>query len=585
MSEQKSYLRFSVAQRLEHGLLLLSFTILGITGLPQKFVGMPWAESMIAAMGGIETVRIIHRYAAIVLMALSIYHVIAVAYKIFVQRVELTMMPDWQDLKDLLGVLAYNLGLSRLRPKLPRYNFEEKMEYWAVVWGTVIMAITGFMLWNPIASAKFLPGSFIPAAKAAHGGEALLAVLAIIVWHMYGVHLRRFNKSMFAGQLSYEEMAHEHALELERFERGTLRRPAPPEEEIKRARIFMPIAAIIAMTLIFGLYLFATFEDTAASATLVAEGPRENAFQPLTTASRNGGNMHVTIEEYTGPESCAASGCHTARPLETAATSAHNQRIAAAGPHPWLAKLVESETAAGGAIPGCLVCHAQDYQADDLLASARTVRAAGGKTCLRCHSSDHAENSVHAEVGLACVSCHTTIDHQIQTEVACQSCHAEMPHADPFLNTKHTRLDCRTCHVRNDTQLIVDASQPTLNSVTGFFEPTIERSTSNPQYIWQTEDGSPASVDTTKAVIVPVIPTTLLAPAEFDPAAFALTGKADGAIQETTINITASHGVTRQGVRTCDTCHGPNGDFDFAGLGYTEEQADSLSAKPAETEE
>ncbi len=88
------------------------------------------------------------------------------------------------------------------------------------------MIITGFMMWNPIATARFLPGDFIPAAKAAHGGEALLAVLAIIVWHMYGVHIKHFNKSMFTGKISEEEMLDEHPLELADIKAGIANRPS-----------------------------------------------------------------------------------------------------------------------------------------------------------------------------------------------------------------------------------------------------------------------------------------------------------------------------------------------------------------------
>ncbi|MCZ7666212.1 MAG: hypothetical protein M5U34_02700 [Chloroflexi bacterium] len=59
----------------------------------------------------------------------------------------------------------------------------KKIEYWAVIWGTAVMILTGFTLWNPIAITQFLPGQFIPAAKTAHSAEALLAVLSIVVWH------------------------------------------------------------------------------------------------------------------------------------------------------------------------------------------------------------------------------------------------------------------------------------------------------------------------------------------------------------------------------------------------------------------
>ncbi len=202
--------RFTVAQRIEHWVLTISFTVLAITGIPQRYAGAGWAEAAIALMGGIEMVRRIHRLAAIVLMLECIYHVISVSYKVFVHRIRLSMLPTPKDVMDFLDVIRYNLGWAKRRPRFDRYSYEEKFEYWAVVWGTLIMAITGFMMWNPIATTRFLPGEFIPAAKAAHGGEALLAVLAIITWHVYNVHIKHFNKTMFTGKLTREEMEHEH---------------------------------------------------------------------------------------------------------------------------------------------------------------------------------------------------------------------------------------------------------------------------------------------------------------------------------------------------------------------------------------
>ncbi len=577
MSQQKRYPRFSVPQRIEHWVLFASFTALAITGLPQKFVGIPWAENMIAAMGGIEQVRIWHHYAAFIIMALTIYHGAAVTYKIVVQRVQFSMMVGLQDLKDLFGVMANNLGLSKARPRLPRYNFEEKMEYWAVVWGTVIMAITGFMLWNPIATAKFLPGSFIPAAKAAHGGEALLAVLAIIVWHLYGVIIREMNPSMFTGKLSRKTMAHEHALELEQIDNNTLLQKAPIREQAKRRRIFVPAATVIVIVFSTGLYWFTTLEDTAPVAT-AAENPSNSPFQPVETETAD--NIHLTIAEYSGPESCAAAGCHNAQSLETASVSTHNQRIAVAGPNPLLAKLVTGDAFGGDVAPDCLVCHAQNYQADNLLASAHTIQPAGGQACLRCHS-DHPEEDVHNEVGLACVSCHTSDTHQMNTEVSCADCHAEIPaHQDPLINAKHQRLDCRTCHVQNDVQVVVDTGQPEQDTVLAFFKPAAERLVGEPSYAWHNH-GRPSLMDNEKAFIVPVVPITLLAPANLDPVVFAQNGSTDGPNQETSVYITSSHGITKDKARTCDTCHGPDGSFDFAGLGYSEEQVDNLLAKPA----
>ncbi|MCS7040530.1 MAG: DUF4405 domain-containing protein, partial [Caldilineales bacterium] len=102
MSEQprQEYVRFSLTDRIEHMLLLVSFTVLVITGLPQKYVPAAWAEFVIGLMGGIETVRIIHRVAAVVLILESIFHVITVSYKLFVRRVSPSMLPTLQDFVD-----------------------------------------------------------------------------------------------------------------------------------------------------------------------------------------------------------------------------------------------------------------------------------------------------------------------------------------------------------------------------------------------------------------------------------------------------------------------------------------------------
>ncbi len=280
MSNKASkYWRFDLFQRVEHALLITSFTVLVITGLPQKFSSQPWADFMIMAMGGIEVVRIIHRAAAVLLIAETMYHFGVLTYKVFVKRVSLTMLPSVQDGKDGIQALSYNLGITKSAPRMGRYNFGEKVEYWAVIWGTLVMVITGFALWNPIATTYFLPGQFIPAAKAAHGGEALLAVLSIVTWHFYNVHLKQFNRSMFTGYISHHEMAEEHALELDQIQTGQLPPPADPTGVRRRQRIFVPLAAVMALATIIGLYFFITFEQTA-----ITTVPRQDIeiFVPLT---------------------------------------------------------------------------------------------------------------------------------------------------------------------------------------------------------------------------------------------------------------------------------------------------------------
>jgi cytochrome b subunit of formate dehydrogenase len=271
--QARQYERFHWTQRSAHVLLLASFTLLGITGLPQKFAQAGWAQAMIAFFGGIETTRLIHHISAIVLILLGIYHFLDIGYKIFVRRTSLSMLPSLKDVKDALQAFLYNLGFGKSRPQMGRYTFEEKAEYWALIWGTVVMAITGFMMWNPISTSKFLPGEIIPAAKAAHGGEALLAVMAIVVWHMYGVHIKRFNKAMWTGKQTETEMLHEHPLELADIKAGLDQRVVDGKTLRKRRVVFFPIASVLAVAMLLGVYGFVSGEKTAITTVLPISSP------------------------------------------------------------------------------------------------------------------------------------------------------------------------------------------------------------------------------------------------------------------------------------------------------------------------
>jgi cytochrome b subunit of formate dehydrogenase len=280
VTREQKYPRFTRAQRIEHVVAIASFTVLALTGLPQKYAATGIGEAFIGLLGGIEAVRVIHRVAAVVLMGETIYHIVSVGYRVLVRRVRMTMLPTLKDATDAWQAFRYNLGLSKTEPQTGRYHFGEKAEYWAFVWGTIVMVITGFLLWNPIASTRLLPGQFIPAAKAAHGGEAVLAVLAIIIWHFYHVHIRSFNKSMFTGYMTEKEMLHEHPQELADIKAGVAANPVPPPVIQQRRRVYLPVAGAVTAAMLFGLYQFITFEETAI-ATVDREVPGE-AFIPLT---------------------------------------------------------------------------------------------------------------------------------------------------------------------------------------------------------------------------------------------------------------------------------------------------------------
>ncbi len=268
---QRWYLRFPTPYRIEHWIFMVDFTTLAITGLIQKYAAASWAKAIMGLLGGIENTRFIHHTAAIIMMLEVVYHLGAIAFRLYVKRYRPSMLPTLNDVSVAFNSFLYNLGLRKNRPQQGRYTFEEKMEYWAVVWGTIVMVLTGFMMWNPIATTRFLPGEAIPAAKTAHGSEALLAVLAIILWHMYHVLVRRFNPSMFTGKIPADEMLEEHPLELADIKAGVAQRPLDSKSTSKRSRVFGPVYGVFAVVLLFGIYRFVTLEQTAVAAYPPAE--------------------------------------------------------------------------------------------------------------------------------------------------------------------------------------------------------------------------------------------------------------------------------------------------------------------------
>lgn len=279
MTTARRYLRWPFAVRIEHWLMFLSFTTLAVTGLVQKYAASGVALAIINALGGIEGVRIIHRLGATLLILQSIYHVGVIGYHLIVRRGKAEMMPTLTDFRNLGQLFMYNLGLRKDKPLQGRYTIEEKLEYLALVWGTIVMIVTGLVMWKPIAATTILPGEWVPAAKAVHGGEALLAVLAIIVWHMYHVHIRHFNRSMFTGYLSEAEMRDEHPLELAEI-KAAADQPPPPRDRWyhARRRSYTIAYGVIAALAVIALAVFLTSRQTA----IVTQDPIEEirAFVP-----------------------------------------------------------------------------------------------------------------------------------------------------------------------------------------------------------------------------------------------------------------------------------------------------------------
>lgn len=222
-SSSGSYVvRFTLQQRVEHFITMLVFALLCLTGLPQKFYTAGWAHGLVHVFGGVDATRWIHRVCGLILAFSTVIHFGNAIASMLSRKVGFTMVPSKKDFEDAILQLRYYLGATDKHPQYDRYTYKEKFEYWGLVFGNVIMVLTGFALFFPVQAATFLPGQIIPAAKVAHSNEGLMAFLVITVWHIFNAHLNPdvfpFDTSMFTGKVSRERYEHEHPLELARLE-------------------------------------------------------------------------------------------------------------------------------------------------------------------------------------------------------------------------------------------------------------------------------------------------------------------------------------------------------------------------------
>lgn len=214
--QAREIVRLTVNQRVQHWLLLSSFIALVLSGF-----ALQYPDSWLAALlGGSEYLRrIIHRIAAVVMLVVGAYHL---AYLSMAKEGRLwlkDMLVRGKDFADVLGNFRYYLGVSKEKPKIARFGYAEKAEYWAVVWGTIIMGLTGLMIWFKLGVFGFLPRWTIDIALAIHFYEAVLATLAIIVWHFYQVifdpDVYPVNFAFLDGRVSEEHFREEHELAYE----------------------------------------------------------------------------------------------------------------------------------------------------------------------------------------------------------------------------------------------------------------------------------------------------------------------------------------------------------------------------------
>jgi len=197
----------------QHTLLMISFIVLAITGFALRYGDAPVVSVVFGWDHGFQVRGIIHRVAAVVLIFSTVWH----GLFLLTRRGKgflVDMFPRYSDLKDFFQRIFFNLGLSKKPPRFKRFSYIEKAEYWALIWGNAVMILTGILLWFDNYFVSLFPKGYLEVAGVIHFYEAILASLAILIWHLYSVifnpHVYPMNPSWLTGKMPRDMYVHEH---------------------------------------------------------------------------------------------------------------------------------------------------------------------------------------------------------------------------------------------------------------------------------------------------------------------------------------------------------------------------------------
>jgi cytochrome b subunit of formate dehydrogenase len=231
-ADDEWYTRFTPFERFLHFLMVTSFLLLVVTGMPLKFYYTGWAKAIFDMIGGVEVARSLHRFGAIITFFYFGLHLMWLVSAVWGMRADLrdpatgklslkrawgvllgpdTMMPWWQDWRDFIAHQKWFFGRGP-RPQFDRWTYWEKFDYFAVFWGVFFIGLSGLVMWASELSTLFLPGWVINVALIIHSDEALLAAGFIFAFHFFNVHFRPekfpMDPIIFSGRISKTELVH-----------------------------------------------------------------------------------------------------------------------------------------------------------------------------------------------------------------------------------------------------------------------------------------------------------------------------------------------------------------------------------------
>lgn len=218
--------RFSKLDRAFHLFLMLTFLIQAGSGFGRLYITTPWGKRLSSVFGGYEAAQTIHHWVGVLMILGFLIHIgyllSRIKWRNLVNSIfgPDSLVPNLWDVRYFWQRLLWFFGLGS-PPKLDRWAYWEKFDYWAVFWGLPLLAITGLMLIYPLAASRVLPGWTLNLAALLHRAEAILAVSYIFIVHFFIGHLRPMsfpmNEAMFSGSVPLEEVMEEKPRWVERL--------------------------------------------------------------------------------------------------------------------------------------------------------------------------------------------------------------------------------------------------------------------------------------------------------------------------------------------------------------------------------
>ena len=261
--------RFTAVDRLTHLIVILSFMLLSLTGLALMHPQSGWGQAITRFFGGVECMRIIHLVNGGITFGYFLFHLFYLGYRALIKKQRFALLgpdslvPTWHDIIDIGRNFRWFLYLGP-QPRMGRWTYWEKFDYWAVFWGVAMIGVSGLMLAAPQFFTRFIPGIALNVAFVVHSEEALLATGFIFIFHFFHNHLRPekfpIDVSILTGRVPLERFKGERPLQYEALVRdGKLEQAIvpPPSRFMTVMSVLFGMAVVVTGVALIALVIFA----------------------------------------------------------------------------------------------------------------------------------------------------------------------------------------------------------------------------------------------------------------------------------------------------------------------------------------